>query len=83
MAKAEEDFFSMINADKKKREKQMEKMREEEDNKKAEEVSKCDCILLSKTAGSLQYVCTFLPFYSRAKKRKNDLCGTYDFLGEP
>ncbi|XP_072022237.1 dynein intermediate chain 3, ciliary-like [Amphiura filiformis] len=37
VAKAEEDFFSMINADKKKRDKQKEKMKAEEDNKQAED----------------------------------------------
>ena len=27
-------------------------------------------------------VCTFSPFCRGAKKPKNDVCGTYDFLGE-
>lgn len=38
VAKAEDDFFAMINADKKKREKQLQKMRSTEDNKDAEQV---------------------------------------------
>ncbi len=36
VAKAEEDFFQMINADKKKRDKLKEKMKEEEDNKQTD-----------------------------------------------
>ena len=35
-------------------------------------------------AGSLQYSRMYiLSFFRRAKKPKNDLCGTDDFLGEP
>ena len=26
---------------------------------------------------------TFSSFYRRAEKSQNDVCGTYDFLGEP